>query len=329
MWFGASTSFRLVAVPSTLVLSEARLNSPARESPLLSLEPSLTWRRTPSLSNDKATTDKLIATRWRDQRTTERELYAAPLPQHHTVVLPLASSRVMCKVDGRVVHEGVSNAGCVCITPPDAEVSCWFGHSMDAVHLFIPHRMLMVAFEDLNDRAAPSGLTLRAERTQHDPLLCQVASLLLAIGEDPDPSLQLYIDTLGNAAVTRLLSAHTVIAPPRPSAIGKLPAWRLRLALNYLEEHLDSSVTLPELAVAVGLSTMYFAAQFKRATGLSPHKYLTRRRLERAQERMRATNLSLAEVAVAVGFSSQTHFTTTFRTTVGETPARWRQAVTI
>jgi AraC family transcriptional regulator len=69
---------------------------------------------------------------------------------------------------------------------------------------------------------------------------------------------------------------------------------------------------------------MHFAAQFRAATGLPPHEYLTRRRIERAQEMLLQDELALVEVALSVGFQTQSHFTSVFKRFAGQSPRAWR-----
>lgn len=71
---------------------------------------------------------------------------------------------------------------------------------------------------------------------------------------------------------------------------------------------------------------MHFAAQFRVATGMRPHEYLLRQRIERAQKMLVETRDSLVEIALGVGFQTQAHFTTVFRRFVGDTPYQWRCA---
>jgi AraC family transcriptional regulator len=111
------------------------------------------------------------------------------------------------------------------------------------------------------------------------------------------------------------------VAPPRPGLLK----WRLKRVLHYIEANLSEPISLPKLAAAAGLSRMHFAAQFRAATGLRPHDFVVRRRIERAQELLRDPALPLVEVALSVGFQTQAHFTTVFRTLVMETPGRWRK----
>jgi AraC-like DNA-binding protein len=107
--------------------------------------------------------------------------------------------------------------------------------------------------------------------------------------------------------------------------VSGLPKWRLRRAVAYIQEHLAEPIGLTEMAASAGLSRMHFAAQFRLATGLRPHAFLLRRRTERAQDLLAASTLPLVEVALEVGFKSQSHFTTVFTGLVGKTPRNWRQ----
>jgi AraC family transcriptional regulator len=79
------------------------------------------------------------------------------------------------------------------------------------------------------------------------------------------------------------------------------------------------------MAAMVGLSPYHFARQFKAATGLPPHQFLITRRVERVQQILRGRgNLSLAEVAIGVGFSDQSQLCFHFKRIVGVTPGRFR-----
>ena len=110
--------------------------------------------------------------------------------------------------------------------------------------------------------------------------------------------------------------------------LAPLPAWRLTRVVRYVDARLDQKIRLADLAKEVRLSRMHFAAQFNAATGLSPLEYVTRRRITRAQEFLVRSEQSIVQIALAVGFQTQAHFTTVFRRFVGETPYRWRMAMT-
>jgi AraC-like DNA-binding protein len=115
--------------------------------------------------------------------------------------------------------------------------------------------------------------------------------------------------------------------PPAPQARGGLAAGTLRRVREYVDVHLGESIDLGMLASVAGLSVHHFAREFKQSAGVTPHRYLTQRRVERAREMLARTDLSLAEIAYATGFSDQGHLARHFRLMLGTTPRefRWSQ----
>jgi transcriptional regulator GlxA family with amidase domain len=83
---------------------------------------------------------------------------------------------------------------------------------------------------------------------------------------------------------------------------------------------------LATLAGVAGVSSHHFARGFKQSAGVTPHHYLTQKRVERAQDLLGNTDLSLSEIALAVGFSDQSHLARHFRQMLGVTPGQFRWA---
>jgi transcriptional regulator GlxA family with amidase domain len=98
----------------------------------------------------------------------------------------------------------------------------------------------------------------------------------------------------------------------------------MRRVREYVEAHLSDSVNLTELAAIAGLSVFHFARQFKQSAGVTPHHYLVQKRVERAQAMLSRTDLSLSEIALAAGFSDQSHLARHFRQKLGTTPGEFR-----
>jgi transcriptional regulator GlxA family with amidase domain len=101
-------------------------------------------------------------------------------------------------------------------------------------------------------------------------------------------------------------------------------------AKDLIDRDYAQPLDVPGLARAAHASTAHFSRSFKQAFGETPHRYLQRRRIERAQELLRGTSLSVTEVSLEVGFHSLGSFSAAFRDLVGEPPsayaARWRGA---
>ena len=102
---------------------------------------------------------------------------------------------------------------------------------------------------------------------------------------------------------------------------GGLSPAALRRVQLFVEANLGRQIALAELAERAGLSAFHFARAFKQSVGSPPLAWLQQRRVERAHELLRTTDLPLGEVALATGFGSQSHFTTVFRRLTGLTPA--------
>ena len=98
-------------------------------------------------------------------------------------------------------------------------------------------------------------------------------------------------------------------------------------AIEYMRRHLDEHVTVEVLARQCGLGATRFSSSFRESTGITPHRYLRKVRLERACELLRSTALTIGEVAEAVGFRGQSHFSTAFSADRGLTPSAYRRAV--
>lgn len=127
------------------------------------------------------------------------------------------------------------------------------------------------------------------------------------------------------------LPAEPRSAPPadgrRRRSQSPLPPWRLKRVIEHIETNLGTAITLAALAGSARLSRMHFAAQFKTATGSSPHEFVQRRRIKRARRLLADPDAKLVDVALSVGFQTQAHFTTVFKRHVGETPHRWRRTL--
>jgi AraC-like DNA-binding protein len=94
-------------------------------------------------------------------------------------------------------------------------------------------------------------------------------------------------------------------------------------AKDLIDREYAGQLDVPALARAAHASTAHFSRSFKRAFGETPHRYLLRRRIERAKELLRETEISVTEVSLEVGFRSLGSFSTGFRDLVGEPPSRY------
>lgn len=144
---------------------------------------------------------------------------------------------------------------------------------------------------------------------------------MLGEASEPGPKSEEFIRSVTDSLVLHLLrsdSGPTPLAPPRPSA----PVERTRALI---ESSLSEGLTLEELAEEAGVSRSHFARRFRAETGVSPHRYQSQQRIEKAKTLLRQTRLSLVEIAMDLGFCSQSHFTQVFRSLAGITPRKFRE----
>jgi AraC-like DNA-binding protein len=157
-----------------------------------------------------------------------------------------------------------------------------------------------------------------------DPVVKRLTAALTLASERGSEFDGLYAEAVRLAIVTRILSLQNVAESTLSRQGAPLQKWRLKRALDYIKTHYSDTIRLKDLAKAAGLSRMHFAAQFRMATGVRPREFIVQYRIEMSRRLLAETNDSVVEIALAVGFQSQSHFTTVFRQCVGETPSRWR-----
>jgi len=154
-----------------------------------------------------------------------------------------------------------------------------------------------------------SGFSAEAARTLDD--------IRRAIERNPEGA---------RTAALRLVTLLTRPTETEPaSARGGLAPWQQRKVDRYVREHLERSMWVDELAEQVSLSASHFCRAFKHSFGDTPHAYIVRLRLERAQELMLSTKDTLCQIALACGLADQAHLSKLFRREIGEPPHAWRR----
>lgn len=132
-------------------------------------------------------------------------------------------------------------------------------------------------------------------------------------------------DMYGESLVNALLTAALRFEKNEPRARSRLSQWQLRRAVSYIEDNCLRRIRLEELAELTGLSQSYFSHAFKASTGLPPHRWQMRARIEKVKEMLSGRDASLPDVAAVTGFADQAHLTRIFRKMVGTTPAVWKR----
>jgi len=156
-----------------------------------------------------------------------------------------------------------------------------------------------------------------------DPLIVSIGTALLneATAEARD---RLYGETMATALRAHLVHRYGIAAAIPTREASCIPRRAMQRVLEFIDAHLADNLGLGEMARVARMSRTRFLIDFKQTTGMSPHRYVTERRVERAKALLARRDLALAEIAYRSGFASQAHFSTAFRRATGTTPARYR-----
>jgi AraC family transcriptional regulator len=219
-------------------------------------------------------------------------------------------------------HSGTSVYGDIHIIPAQTP-SVWEvkGNDTFLTLSVAPHLLERVAKELGLD---PKRIEIRNRFQVRDPKLENIAWALKEEMECDYPCGQLYYDSLALAVTTRLICYHSsgsVEMRPRK----RLSDRRLRQLVDYIEFNLAQNISLGDLAAVVGLSVSHFKVLFREATGLSPHQYLIRRRVERAKTLLGESELPISEIATHTGFAHQSHLARHMYRVLGVSPRDLRE----
>ncbi len=150
----------------------------------------------------------------------------------------------------------------------------------------------------------------------------QIARRLQREAKSGAPNGSLYAETLAAVLCVYLLnrSAAQTGGGRHPPAKASLSRWEAGRAIAYIQDNLETTLSLKAIAQELGMSTYHFAHLFTRVFGVPPHQYVIKTRIERAKVLILQKSHSFGDVALMVGFADQSHFSRHFKRLVGMTP---------
>lgn len=170
-----------------------------------------------------------------------------------------------------------------------------------------------------------NGLELIPRHGVDDNLLQRLVGTLYDTLHESGPEVRFYAESVATLIAVHIAKNYSNRIKNIPVGRAKLTKQQLARVVDYIHAYLHEPITLEQLASVSGLSRYYFARQFKAATGLAPHEYLTRCRVESAKNHLQTTDASIAETAVKVGFCDQSHLTRHFKRILGVTPSYFQR----
>ena len=192
-------------------------------------------------------------------------------------------------------------------------------------------QMLLITVPDQMFHSVAEEMGGRAQELNGTPLLKdeRIRALVAAVEADfanGSPAGRIYKDSIGCALAVALIHSQGVSRSPMRHYRGGLSPVQLRRVTSFVHEYLHEDVSLIQMAEQAKLSPAYFSQMFRQSTGVAPHQFVLRARVERAKELLVKENARVLDVAIACGFQTQQHFARVFRAFCKISPRQFRQA---
>jgi AraC family transcriptional regulator len=243
------------------------------------------------------------------------------VPELQSVLVAIhvgAAARISCR-RGSESHTGSAVHGDIDIIPARIDARWEIHDSNDtALILALPPSLLDTVAEEQG--LDPRRVEVRNRFQIRDAQLENICWALKAEMESNYPSGRLYVDSLAVSVASRLIATHSSIAQRQDLQRGGLGGRRLKQTLAYIEDHLSEDLSLSIIASITGTSPSHFKTLFRESTGVPVHRYVVQRRVERAKDMLMQGKMSIAEIALATGFSHQSHLARHMRRSVGLSP---------
>jgi AraC family transcriptional regulator len=216
--------------------------------------------------------------------------------------------------------------GTVTITPEGHDGQWTLKGPVAVSHVYLTHERVMNSAGLLSDGGR---IDLMNRLGFEDPVSARILEVLSDADVLTDPGARLLVDGAVDLLCLQLLRRHNRAAalPIVPGARGGLAAWQVRRVTDYMLQHLDQPIGLEDLAAQARLSRYHFCTAFRITTGRTPHAWLTEQRMARARSLLSDPDLTVSQVALAVGYATQSAFAASFRKVVGLTPTQFRRGL--
>ena len=194
----------------------------------------------------------------------------------------------------------------------------WDGEPGESITLRLPSRVL-------NRYGQDDRYRFDTRFNNVDPTLRNAITALAEEVQCGFPNGRLYAEGLSISIVGWLMTHYGAKSPAVASPKRGLSAVHQARIEEFIDSHLDQNISIECMAAQVSMSPRLFSRVFPVAYGESPHRYVTLKRLARAKQLLSIRpNLTILDVALRTGFSSQAHFCFAFRKFFGGTPTAWR-----
>jgi AraC family transcriptional regulator len=253
----------------------------------------------------------------------------AIVPQHVEICLVVAGNEdgLVRRTGAGFRQEAMPKTGAIWLSPAGVGKEIAITAPIpQTMHLYLPTTLFDRLKDDFNLPVAPAH-SIRHAVGISDDVIDQIGRSMLSELNVDSAASRLYVESASLTLAARLLQKHcdSGACAPIDSPAHRLDQIRLRRVLDYVGENIKDDITLLDLAGIAGYSPFHFARKFTLAMGISPHRYISRIRLEGAMAELAAGKLPLAQIALNAQFSSQASFTRAFHRAIGMTPKEYQR----
>ncbi len=196
--------------------------------------------------------------------------------------------------------------------------------TVDVSHVYLSPTLVSDVAKELTGRSVEDVCLDDVLRTD-DPLLFASMDALALEASDSGMGSGLYAESVARQLIIHLIRHYAAITLKPEHKTGALSATQLNRVTEFIDAHLDTSLTLDTLATSLDLATCNFARRFKLSVGSPPYAYVLECRLKRARNLLKESGRTITDIAAACGFSDQAHLTRMFSRRYGATPSVFRR----
>jgi AraC family transcriptional regulator len=258
----------------------------------------------------------------RGYRYAGSDVEVPPMRDYLIVAYRRGQTPMRRRVEGEWIHETLG-PGDVSLLTRAAESHWVWPADIEVVHVYLTQDELANTCRQMYERDV-QDVELHDVVKADDPAIHRTAMLMAHEAAQGAAGSRLMVDSLSCQLSVHILRRHADALFRESPGVNGLSFGQERTVRDYVDQHLQKSISLEDLACTVGLSRYHFARRFRQSTGTTPHEFVLRQRVERAKTLLHRTNTPLPDIACSCGFADQSHMTREFRKRVGLTPGRYR-----
>lgn len=258
----------------------------------------------------------------RGYRYAGSDVAVPPMRDYMIVAYRRGTTTMRRRFDGHWSTEYLG-PGDVSLLTRAAESHWVWPEGIEVVHVYLTQDELAATCRQMYERDI-ADIELHDVLKASDPAIHRTAMHIAAEAAHSDVGSPLLIESLSCQLSVHILRRHAQVQFKEHSSNDTLTTRQIGAVQEFIRSHMRENIALDDLADCVGLSRYHFARRFRQTMGTSPHEFVIKQRVSRAQLMLQRTSNPLREIATLCGFSDQSHMTRVFQQRLGTTPGKFR-----